>query len=66
MSERQHFWCCVHHPVAMTNFFEKRTACEWMCHAQELRWYHNGVHPMPKSWGSPHGMGTIADQIFGV
>jgi hypothetical protein len=25
----------------------------WECHTQELRWWHNGFHPMPKSWGTP-------------
>jgi len=24
--------------------------CEWGCHTQELRWYHHGMHPLPKSW----------------
>jgi len=69
----QYYWRCAHHPSAIDNFFEKLAGCEWMCHAQELRWHHSGAHPMPKSWGSAHsaiparhGMGSIADQIFGV
>lgn len=51
MSESfQHYWRCAHHPSSIANFFEKRTTCEWECHTQELRWYHNGEHPLPKSW----------------
>ena len=47
----QHYWRCKHHPSAIDNFFHSRTMCEWSCHAEELRWYHNGEHPLPKSWG---------------
>ncbi len=54
-TEYQHFWCCAHHPSAIQNFFEKRHECEWECHTQELKWYHSGKNPMPKSWGTPHG-----------
>ena len=71
--EFQHYWRCAHYPSAIDNFFDGRTACEWGCHAQALRSHHSGVHPMPRSWGSVHGadharrgMGTVADQIFGV
>ena len=48
----QNFWCCAHHASAIDNFFEKRTTCEWDCHAQPLQWFHCGKNPMPKSWGS--------------
>jgi hypothetical protein len=47
----QNFWRCAHHPSALENFEARRTTCEFECHCQPLRWYHNGVHPMPKSWG---------------
>jgi hypothetical protein len=47
----QYYWRCAHYPSALTNFFERRPRCEWMCHTQELRWYHGGEHPKPKSWG---------------
>lgn len=46
----QKFWRCAHHPVSTENFFSKRTNCEFDCHVTELRWYHNGTHPQPKSW----------------
>lgn len=49
----QHYWRCAHHPIAIKNFFEGRTECEWECHLTELKWYHSGVHPTPKSWGTP-------------
>ena len=52
----QRYWRCAHHPSAIENFFEKRTLCEWDCHTQELMWFHNGTHPMPKSWGTPHAL----------
>jgi hypothetical protein len=48
--EFQHYWHCAHHPLAIKNFFDGRTACEWECHTQELQWYHGGEQPMPKSW----------------
>lgn len=53
----QHYWRCAHHPSAIENFFAKPQllGCEWDCQTQSLRWYHNGEHPMPKSWGTPHG-----------
>ena len=46
----QGYWRCEHHPHALLNFFEGRTECVWECHTQELRRYHNGTHPLPKSW----------------
>lgn len=49
--EFQHFWRCAHYPLSIENFFSGRTTCEWGCHTQELKWWHCGVHPMPKSWG---------------
>jgi hypothetical protein len=49
----QRYWRCAHHPSAIENFFDGRKECQWECHKQELHWYHNGTHPMPKSWGSP-------------
>ena len=52
--EYQHYWRCEHHPSALENFFRKRHTCEWMCHAEELRWHHHGNHPPPKSWGTPY------------
>jgi hypothetical protein len=61
-----HYWRCAHHTSAIENFFDHRMTCEWGCHAQELQWHHTGVHPMPKSWGERRGMGSIADQIFGM
>ena len=62
----QYFWRCAHHPSCFENFFSHRTTCEWMCHATPLRSYDAGVHQLPKSWGERHGMGSIADQIFGM
>jgi hypothetical protein len=50
VSEPQYFWRCAHHPSSIVNFFDSRTECMWECHTQELKWYHGGVHPMPKSW----------------
>ena len=51
MTEFQNFWRCEHHPSALANFFNGPATCEWCCHTQELRWYHGGESPMPKSWG---------------
>ena len=51
--EFQYHWRCAHHPSSIENFFDFRTTCEWDCHTQELRWYHNGEHPLPTSWGTP-------------
>jgi hypothetical protein len=50
VTEFQYFWRCAHHPSSIDNFFAGRTECMWECHTQELKWYHGGVHPMPKSW----------------
>ena len=50
-TEYQHYWCCAHHPSAIDNFFEGRLLCAWECHAEELKWYHNGQSPAPQSWG---------------
>jgi len=49
-TEFQHFWRCAHHPSALQNFQDERTECMWECHTQELKSWHNGSHPMPKSW----------------
>lgn len=46
-SEYQRFWRCAHHPVATDNFFANRTTCEHDCDMQELKWFHNGEHPLP-------------------
>ena len=48
----QAFWCCEHHQSAIQNFSDKRWNCEWGCHKEELKWFHHGKNPMPKSWGS--------------
>lgn len=47
----QNFWRCAHHPSALENFEARRTTCEFECHCQPLRWYHNGTQPLPPSWG---------------
>jgi len=65
-TEYQHYWCCAHHPNAMENFFQPRHTCEWGCHAEELKWYHNGQSPAPQSWGShPERLRTIDHGLLG-
>jgi hypothetical protein len=57
MSEAfQHYWRCAHYPRGLENFFTNRTTCEWGCHTTKLSWYHGGMHPTPKSWGTPSGI----------
>ena len=60
----QNFWRCAHHTSAIENFFSTRQTCEWGCHTTELRWYHSGESPMPKSWAEPRGT-ALADKVFG-
>jgi hypothetical protein len=46
----QYFWRCAHHPSAIENFFDVRTMCDRGCHAERLRWHHNGTHQLPGTW----------------
>ena len=65
--EFQHYWRCAHYPSAIDNFFDGRTACEWMCHTTPLHSYDSGFHQPPKSWGSElrqyERRGGMVDQI---
>lgn len=63
--EFQNFWRCAHHPSAIDNFFGGFLSCERGCHNTPIFWHHAGVHPLPHMRSERHGMGTIADQIFG-
>jgi hypothetical protein len=41
------YWRCAHHPVATTNFFERRETCEYGCETSHLRWHDNGDSQLP-------------------
>ena len=50
---QQLFWKCKHHRIALQNFFEGRTRCEWECDTQPLLWHQNGEYPEPKCKQKP-------------